>query len=88
MEKPNDYANGNIGTFSWLKATSSGQLVYLLQVPFNGGFSSESELNLNDILDFFLNSETRVTASILKQDPNIGKVQKNTIYYDKTQAPF
>ena len=52
MEKPNDCAYGNIGTFSWLKATSSGQLVYLLQVPFNGGFVSESELDLNDIFDF------------------------------------
>ena len=51
MEKPNDCAYGNIGTFSWLKATSSGQLVYLLQVPFNGGFVSESELDLNDIFD-------------------------------------
>ena len=30
-------------------------------------------------------SETRMTASVLKQDPNTWKVQKNAAYYDKTQ---
>ena len=30
-------------------------------------------------------SETRMTNSILNQDPNIRKFKKNAIYYDKTQ---
>ena len=30
--------------------------------------------------------ETRMTASVLKQDPNTEKVQKNVIHWDKTQA--
>ena len=31
------------------------------------------------------NSETRMTASTVKQDPNTYKLPKNTIYQDKTQ---
>ena len=30
-------------------------------------------------------SETRMTASIVKQDPNTQKIQNNTIYLGKTQ---
>ena len=30
-------------------------------------------------------SETRMTASILKQDPNTWKIKENFIYYDETQ---
>ena len=33
----------------------------------------------------FNKSETRMTASVLKQDPDTWKVQRNSIYYDKTQ---
>ena len=29
--------------------------------------------------------ETRMTASILKRDPNTQKIKKNTIHWDKTQ---
>ena len=29
--------------------------------------------------------ETRMTASVLKQDPNTYNIQKNAIYEDKTQ---
>ena len=31
------------------------------------------------------NSETTMTASVLKQDPNTEKVQNNATYWDKTR---
>ena len=34
----------------------------------------------------YQNSETRMTASVPKQDPNTQKVQRNAIYWDKKNA--
>ena len=41
-----------------------------------------SQMKLNKTT-FKQKSETRITANILKQDPNTWKFQKNAIYYDK-----
>ena len=39
----------------------------------------------NSLPQYEKKSEIRMTASILKQDPKTSKVQKNAIYYDRTQ---
>ena len=46
-----------------------------------------SRKNNNNVLITIMKkkSETRMTSSVLKQDPNAQKVKRNAIYYDKTQ---
>ena len=37
------------------------------------------------LMEILMKSETRMTASVLKQDPNTQKVQRSAVYSDKTQ---
>ena len=37
------------------------------------------------LMEILMKSETRMTASVLKQDPNTRKVQRSAVYSDKTQ---
>ena len=52
-----------------------GLLTSSLLLPFKPGYLTHK-------------SETRMTASILKQDPNTLNGKKKAIYYDKTQQEF